>query len=331
MKKKFGAKRSEYDKRTLQHNSGVKASPLTTGGTIYQPQDIEDQDRVGICTDIDIDNQAGKFYGKKYSSDFGYLIQKKFVDGNWYEGSSILNALKTKNKYGFLPIEHWTYTTQADRDGDYETYIAKLQAIPDAEITRLLGLCENKLAGYAKLPAIDVQSIAAAIVDNPTGIECMYEVGSEWWTSPSGVITYDPNLIEPIRSPQNIISGHSIKATFFDFTKNPWLLHANTWGPTWCEQGNAHIGYTPVEAWIPYFTTVPPTSTPFQFTKDLYYGMTDSDVVHLQARLNMPIKYQTGYFGSLTRTAMIAYQLNNFIIPPFGYCGPKTRSILNAS
>jgi hypothetical protein len=329
--KTFGAKRSKYDKRTLQHLPSVKAAPLITGGMIYQPSDIEDQDKVGICTDIDIDNQAGKFFGKKYSSDFGYLIQKKFVDGNWYEGSSILNALKAKNKFGFLPMEYWAHTTPQDRLGDYATYIAKLQAIPDSEITRLLSLCENKLAGYAKLPYTDIQSIASAILDNPTGIDCMYLVGQEWWTAPDGTVTYDPTKIEPIKAPKVVISGHSIKATYFDFTNSPWLLHANTWGTTWCEQGNAHIGYLPLEAWIPYFTTVPPTSVPFQFTKDLYFGMTDHDVGHLQARLGLPVKYQTNYFGSITLAAVIAYQIAHGIFPQMGYCGSKTRAVLNSS
>ena len=52
--KTFGAKRSPYDKRTKIHSPSVKGTPLTSGGIIYQPQDIENQHTVGICTAIDM-------------------------------------------------------------------------------------------------------------------------------------------------------------------------------------------------------------------------------------------------------------------------------------
>lgn len=322
--KTFGAKRSPYDKRTKIHSPSVKGTPLTSGGIIYQPQDIENQHTVGICTAIDMTNQAGKKYGKKYDADFQYLLQKRFIDGNWDEGSSVLSAMKVGNKYGFLPLGLFT-VTEADRT-DYASYVAKLQAIPIDTVYALIAKCENKLAGYAQVTPT-VQSIQEALSHEPTGIQCMYIVDNAWWTSLAGVVTYAPSLIDPIRPPVSPIDGHSIKATYFD-TTSPWLLHANTWGTDYDLTGNCHVGYTPVEAWIPYFTQVPPTSVPFRFTKDLYYGMQDPDVVHLQARLGV---IQTGYFGVLTRAAVIAYQLNHFIVPPFGYCGIKTRTLLNST
>ena len=327
--KTFGAKRSEYDKRTKIHQPSVKGTPLTTGGTIYQPQDIENQLKVGICTAIDMTNQAGKKYGKKYDADFFYLLEKRFIDGNWDEGSSVLSAMKTGNKYGFLPLGLFS-VTEVDRT-DYPSYVAKLQAIPIATVYSLLNQCENKLAGYAQLPATDVQTIANAIEQEPTGIQCMYQVDSAWWTALDGTETYSPALIDPIRPPISIIDGHSIKATYFDFTVSKWLLHCNTWGQTYDLQGNCHVGYSPLEAWIPYFAVVPPTSVPFQFTKNLSYGMTDPDIVHLQARLNMPLKYQTGYYGILTAGYVLAYQIAHGILPTAEFnVGPKTRASLNA-
>jgi peptidoglycan hydrolase-like protein with peptidoglycan-binding domain len=326
----FGAIRSKYDKRTLIHDTTVvKALPLTTGGMIYPPEDIENQRKVGICTAIDITNQASKFYGKKYSADFQYLIQKSLVDGNWIEGSSVFSALKTANKYGFLPAELFPIT-EKDRIDTYANYLNKLQNL-SGQISYLLTKCENKLAGYAQLPYKDPQSIATAINDNPTGIQCMVLVGKEWYTDEQGIVTYAPALIDPIRPPKIVISGHSIKATYFDFTANQWPLYANTWGTDYDLGGNCHIGYTPIEAWIPYFTAVPPTSVPFKFTKDLYFGMTNHDVGHLQARLGLPLKYQTNYFGTITLAAVIAYQVAHGIFPQVGYCGSKTRSSLNSS
>ena len=70
-----------------------------------------------------------------------------------------------------------------------------------------------------------------------------------------------------------------------------------------------------------------------QFTKDLYQGMNDPDVVQLQAFLraagffNYPT--DTGYFGPITRAAVIQYQKYHGVTPSVGYVGPLTRAWLN--
>ncbi len=310
---------SEQDSRHFKHT--IKAAPLTTGGTVYQPQDIEDQHKVGICTAIDMTNQAGKVHGKKYSADFHYLLQKKFIDGDWYEGSSILSALKVGYKYGFLPAALFPIG-EADRT-DYPSYIAKLQAITMADIQKYLSLCENKLTGYAQV-STDTQSIAQALSDSPSGIQCMYLVGQEWWTAPDGTITYDPTKIDPLQSPKVAVSGHSIKATFYDFITTKWLLHANTWGTDYDLQGNCHVGYTPLEAWIPYFNI----GNKYIFNTNFGLGTRSIDVKQLQMRLEMSVDNQTGYFGPITLANVIKYQTAHNIIPT-GYVGPLTRASLN--
>lgn len=319
--KATGCVQSKKDKRHFKHLA-VKALPLAIGGTIYQPQDIEDQHKVGICTAIDLTNQAGKVHGKKYDADFQYLLQKKFIDGDWYEGSSILSALKGGNKFGFLPLGLFSIT-EKDRT-DYPSYVAKLQAIPDSEIQRLLSLCENKLTGYARV-GTDTQSIAQALNDSPYGIQCMYAVGKEWYTDSDGVITYDPIRIDPLKYPKEVISGHSIKATYFNFLVSKWLLHANSWGVDYDLQGNCHVGYTPIEAWIPYFNT----GTRYVFKTNFGFGTRSVDVKQLQIRLGMPVEYQTGYFGVITLGNVIKYQVAHNIIPT-GFVGVLTRGSLNA-
>lgn len=72
------------------------------------------------------------------------------------------------------------------------------------------------------------------------------------------------------------------------------------------------------------------------FKSSMWVGQRSADVHALQVRLNMPEKYQTGFYGQLTRAAVLKYQLDNKIITSGSesvwgyYCGPKTIKYLNA-
>jgi hypothetical protein len=182
---KGGANPSPVDKRTIKTSSLVlTASPQYKGGVEYKPEDILHQHKVGICTAISLIQNRNKANGKKYSYDFQYLLQKKFYDFNWDEGSSPLSSLKVGKKFGFLPISEWTHTNEGDLYRPYSQYIAKLQAVPNAEIERLIKLCIDPIAGYAQVDIDNPQEIAKHIDESETGLICRYEIGSEWWTNP---------------------------------------------------------------------------------------------------------------------------------------------------
>lgn len=177
----LGALHSPIDSRTFAHPTmGIPS--IVIAGQKYNPEDHEHQHNVGICTAISLVQNAEKVFGKKYSPDFQYLLQKKFIDGNWDEGSAIFSALKVGKNFGFLPIEEFTYVTEEDRKLPYPQYITKLQAIPQTEITRLLTLCKDKVTAYAQVDISSREMIAKAIYDSEAGILCRYEVGNEWWT-----------------------------------------------------------------------------------------------------------------------------------------------------
>jgi hypothetical protein len=71
----------------------------------------------------------------------------------------------------------------------------------------------------------------------------------------------------------------------------------------------------------------------YQFNVDFGIGTTSDDVKHLQEILIamglLNIKEPTGYFGSLTKTAVMGYQTLKSITPVSGYVGPLTRAELN--
>lgn len=209
------------------------------GGTRYEPEDIEDQSRVGICTAISLTQNARKATGVKYSADFQYLLQKKYIDLNWEEGSSARSALKVASKYGLLPEKYFKY--KISRKQSYAKYIKQLQAIPQEDIDKLLKRC-IKIKGYASVP-VDRDMIANAIDESEAGLIVRFVLGSEWWTKP----------IEPLRPPKTVISGHL--TIMSNYTGGSYRI-ANTWGDDWADKGTAYSlfkDYAPTEAWIVYY------------------------------------------------------------------------------
>jgi hypothetical protein len=217
------------------------------GGERYQAKDIEDQHRVGICTAISLTQNARKATGIEYSADFQYLLQKKFYDKNWNEGSNARSALHIAKTYGMLPKVEWNHTQEYDRKLSYSRYIEKLKRVPDAEIERLLKIAANyKLAGYASVP-VNRDLLAQAVDESASGLIVRFVVGKEWYTAP----------IEPLRPAKEPISGH---LTIYSNYDGMSYRIANTWGDDWADSGTAYSRlelYQPTEAWIPYYQKLP--------------------------------------------------------------------------
>lgn len=244
-----GAEPSKVDIRdfTYQPDRSALAAPQK-GGDRYQPEDIEDQHRVGICTAISLTQNARKALGIQFSADFQYLLQKKYYDKNWNEGSSARASLHIAYTYGLLPETFWTFTTEEDRKLPYSKYIAKLKAVPESEILRLLETAKAyKLAGYASVP-VERDKLAMAVDESRSGLIVRFVVGREWYSAP----------IEPLRKVQKPISGHLIVYSNYDGMS---YRLANSWGSDWADKGTAYGSLTnnpPTEAWIPYYNELPP-------------------------------------------------------------------------
>jgi len=241
--KGFGANQSPKDLRTFSYKP-TKAN--LKGGTRYEPIHIDDQHRVGICTAISMTMLASKHSGKKFSPDFQYLIQKKYIDGNWEEGSSIFSACKAAHKYGFvLQKDFDNFVSENDRKLTYSKYIKKLQKISDADIEKLLKKAV-KIESYAKVP-VTRDFLANAIDNNDAGILVRFELGNEWFREP----------IEPLRPPIKSLSGHAVIHT--NYNGNSFRI-ANSWGADWADKGTAyHLlkDYAPTEAYAVFFEETP--------------------------------------------------------------------------
>ncbi len=317
-----GAHESINDPRTVKHEEiAFAGAPLVKGGVIYTADEHEHQHRVGICTGISRVQLRQRQTGKKYSPDFQYLLQKKYIDLDWNEGSSVFSSCKVAYTYGFLPEDLWSHTTEADRYLPYSQYIAKLQAIPDLEIKRLKKLCVDKIAGYARVKVNNAQSVAKAIIDSPqqAGILCRYGCQKNWWTP-----SWDAKDINPLRNDPET-SGHAIINSFFDYSTGKSMQKlANTWGKVWCLEGNADINfdnYPMTEAYVDLLDT--PVINPHPLTKK---GDKGPVVKELQGILNEKTSFILkidGDFGNKTLLAVVEFQRDNKLTTD-GKVGPLT-------
>jgi len=74
--------------------------------------------------------------------------------------------------------------------------------------------------------------------------------------------------------------------------------------------------------------TTASAASSYTYNTDLTVGSTGADVTALQNQLG--VSPATGYFGSITKAAVVTYQTANGL-PATGYVGPLTRAKLNAS
>jgi hypothetical protein len=145
-----------------------------------------------------------------------------------------------------------------------------------------------------------------------------------------------------------IIKSGSVFTCGSAFTENSeneeYLIYATNYNGTYVvNQGDVvdskyakdlGKGYDPIEI---ISTTTPATSTPinFKFNRNLAIGYSGEDVMELQTKLEslgylkIPQGVAKGFFGQLTRKALIEYQKANNITPAAGYFGPITRQSLN--
>ena len=86
-----------------------------------------------------------------------------------------------------------------------------------------------------------------------------------------------------------------------------------------------------VTALVMAFVVAGAATASASFDRDLTVGSTGADVAALQSALGMvlPTGVTPGYFGTLTKNAVIKFQTDNKITPAFGYVGPITRGVLN--
>lgn len=186
---------------------------------------------------------------------------------------------------------------------------------------------------YSFITEFDIDTLAQAVRDNKGIVIALLGQNNGTWLSSNP------------KPPTIAQWGHWLYVgKAFMANGQKYLMVLNSWGSKIGLNGWQYIGEDYVNSGFLELgmTMMFGGVSNYVFSKDLYYGMTDSDVFFLQKKLNLNPATQialsgpgspgneTYYFGQLTKNAVIKYQLTNGISPPVGYVGLKTRAVLNS-
>jgi murein L,D-transpeptidase YcbB/YkuD len=126
--------------------------------------------------------------------------------------------------------------------------------------------------------------------------------------------------INPVASVVSTGGGSSSGGSYWAYTPTPMIAGASS-----SAQLNGSTNTT-----LPSTTPLP---TKYVFIRTLSVGSTGDDVIALQQILKhfgyFTFQSATGYFGPITRDAVISFQRANKLAPYPGIVGPKTRELLN--
>lgn len=340
----LGAKQSEPDYRDhkdaqLVQFGGVPSSYSTDLSVI----DVTHQKKLGICT-ANLAYIIEWLYWKKtgvytkLSRRFLYSVTKNLIDQNTEEGSSLRNALKAAYNYGVCTEA----TFPSDTEGFTHAEYIDINAIPS---TAWAEARKFKLGGYVSIPT-DRASMEAGIYKYGM-LYSMMLLGKEWWTNAQGISSWNSVDIDPLRAPVQYVSGHATVDYGFDGT---FHKKRNSWSTAWDLQGNATFNpdnYPTIEAWgctLDRIVNDLPAVEDFKhaFLVPMERGQRGEEVRQLQIALMIsgdldyvqPI--DRGYYGSLTQSAVLRYQLRKKIplswteryIYAGRYCGKKTLAAL---
>ncbi len=337
----FGATKSPYDARDFQLSAVAslpEVLPTSCFVDVYQLP-VWHQHKIGACD--------GHAWGKSQqvcelletgkvvplSARFLYAVSK-CLDGAPGEGTYPRLTAKVLKDYGCATEA----TIPNDTLLDHETYVYNrdITKIPKSAFDEAK---QYGIAGYA-FATLTEEGIKQAIYyaqSRRQGVVMLVQVGDSFWTDVNGNVTWAKESILPIRPPKVVVSGHEIYPMGYEYEGTRlkiWFL--NSWSKDWGDNGKGWFWFDEYKDYISEVMTsidkadVPPK---FVFTKSMWIGVRGDDVLELQKRLvkeGYATFTPTGFYGILTRQAVVGYQKAKGITPAIGFCGPITIAKLNA-
>lgn len=203
--------------------------------------EVEHQKKIGICTAYLKSYVEYLYYLKtgKYtrlSAAFLYIVTKRYIDQNKFEGSSPRSALKALMKYGVCRESVFPTNTDLTHEQFVNQHIPK-EAFDDA--------LSFRIGGYISIP--NEQSFMAYALDKYKLLYVRFELGKEWYTDINGRITWDKSAVLPLRKPESIISGHAVLLSGYEIKDGAFKWKGrNSWSEAWADKGN-FFGFTPYE------------------------------------------------------------------------------------
>lgn len=319
-----GAHESPKEGRDVIHNSRTLATPFPPSyDADFSKVLVQMQYKLGICTAEAVCSLIERFRndGVVLSRTFQFEGQKKFIDKNMDESSSIKAGLQFAKSIGTQPAS--VVPDTFDANTTYENFVSR-------DITPFIDSA-TKIPGYTYvLPTFT--EIASAIYKYG-GVAARYVCGESWYTDVKGNVTWDPARILPLRDPINPTVGHAIVLTGYDTSTQEFTIR-NSWSDKWALNGNGYAiynQYAPTEAYA-ILSETPVIPKVLIFNQQMGVNSVGAQVMLLQQTLvagGYGNFTPTGFFGPKTKQAVINYQKAHNILTT-GYVGPLTLASLNS-
>lgn len=192
---------------------------------------------------------------------------------------------------------------------------------------------------YLSFDSTDINQIKQAIFQGNGAVVALLG-RNENWIAPGGIITI------PNPNSNSTFWGHFLFLTGFNMIKDgiEYIEFVNSWGKEWGDNG---YGYLPLDyftkgygynEWVVIENPLPDNNFHHVFNTNLSYGQTSDEVLSLQ-KILVKDGYSTlltGFYGDMTRKAVLQFQLDNKIgnylvtLALQGrYVGPQTRPFLS--
>lgn len=276
---------------------------------------IRNQNGSGMCVAFSLSKALGINNPpyKDLRPEFIYTKRANSGAGMWFQ-----DAFNIAIKYG-APED-------LELKGDNLTEAQANAYVPTEEETTQALKYRGK--NYVFIQKDNIDEIARVIEQGHTPIFLVRCDITEWTSEPE---------VNPTKTyPFNI--NHAIPAIYAGMKDGvKTFVVSDSWGSSYGKNGLRYLSEdfikTRVEA-VGYIVDLPDEllPPPFKFTKNLWIGMRNADVLQLHKRLvkeGFATFTPTGYFGVLSGRAIMAYQKAKGISPQFPSCGPLTRAELN--
>lgn len=262
-----------------------------------------------ICKALGINNPPYK----DLRPEFIYTKRANSGEGMWLQ-----NAFDIAVKHGAPedPLLLGDNLTEAQANAYIPTEDATINAL------------KYRGKNYVFISKNDLDGIARVIDQGHTPIFLVRCDITEW--------TGEPLVNHSKTAPFNI--NHAVPCIYAGMRDGvKTIVVSDSWGSMYGRNGLRYLSEdfikTRVET-VGYIVDLPDelVPPPFKFTKNLYIGMRNADVLQLQKRLvkeGYGTFTPTGYFGQATLRAVIAYQIAKKITPAHGFVGIITRTELN--
>jgi hypothetical protein len=352
IRNKTGAIKSKKDYRDqiFMYAMGAPSGPVPNILTDFSKFGVWDQAQTPSCVSHSVAKMLQLYWylksGKVVDFNPQFLhILSAFSGAGPDDGRDPRTVLQTAAKFGCCTTATLPRNTSVTNTQYFDTNLIT-QAMRDEAM---------QYAGISFVPISVDQGSYRSAIKTYGAVSALFEVGNTFWTTPTGAVTWDPKLIDPIRATSNLSGAHEI--TIIGDNNSDVLRAINSWGTAWDLSGYFNFIFN---EWQPYIhelwaitdpnpaalATVQslPTQDEFKhnFQTTIKYGMNNPEVRALQVALAIDGDFTypeiTGYYGTVTATAVTAFQIKYSVASPaeiaslqgtHSQCGPATRKALN--